>query len=516
MSGDRDPAGAGKPVGGAVRGYIVPGMPHPLLVPERSPAWRSIRDAFLRVRRDIETVDADLLLLYSTQWISVIGHQIQAHPAPEWVHVDPEWHDLGDMPYAFRMDAGFGAAYAEAARARGLHARAVAYHGFPIDTGTVVALALLNPHNRLPASVVSCNMYADRTETLVLGKAAADALRHAGRRAIAISVTNLSNRHFTEPIDPAADRISSLKDDEWNRKLLAILGEGRLEDVSQLARQFAAQANADQKLKAIWWLAALLGQHNGYRGRVFDYQPIWGTGAALVGLVPSATGGASLEFDEEDAESHAGDRSVLAARERPATTAATPRHADAAGAAATTPAGSGATTAAGADAAQTHAEPAAAGIPVPRQAAPTPDADRVCTDAAPAPVGAYPHARRAGDLVYLSGVGPRQAGTNAIPGGPVRDAGGRALAYDAGAQTRAVIENVRTILEAAGSSLERVLDVTVFLIDMERDFEAFNEVYAEHFEGIGATRTTVEVRALPTPIAVEFKVIASLDPEPHA
>ena len=130
------------------------------------------------------------------------------------------------------------------------------------------------------------------------------------------------------------------------------------------------------------------------------------------------------------------------------------------------------------------------------------------TDAAPTPVGAYPHARRFGELLFLSGVGPRQAGSNAIPGGPIHDAEGQALDYDVRAQTRAVIENVRIVLEAAGSSLDKVLDVTVFLVDMDRDFAGYNEVYAEYFTTIQAARTTVAIRALPTPISVEFKVIA--------
>ncbi len=132
------------------------------------------------------------------------------------------------------------------------------------------------------------------------------------------------------------------------------------------------------------------------------------------------------------------------------------------------------------------------------------------SSAAPAPVGAYPHARRHGDLLFLSGIGPRQAGSDAIPGGPVRDAEGRALDYDVRAQTRAVIQNLGAVLASAGSSLERILDVTVFLIDMERDFAAFNEVWAETFAAIQATRTTIAIRALPTPIAVEFKVIATV------
>ena len=130
------------------------------------------------------------------------------------------------------------------------------------------------------------------------------------------------------------------------------------------------------------------------------------------------------------------------------------------------------------------------------------------TPNAPNPVGAYPHARRVGDLLFLSGVGPRQPGTNAIPGGPIRDEHGQPLDYDIEAQTQAVIDNVRVILEAAGSSLEKVIDITAFLVDMDRDFKGYNKVYKTTFEPIQATRTTIAITALPTPIAVEFKVLA--------
>ncbi len=136
------------------------------------------------------------------------------------------------------------------------------------------------------------------------------------------------------------------------------------------------------------------------------------------------------------------------------------------------------------------------------------DADAVHASNAPRPVGAYPHSRRVGELLFVSGMGPRQPGTDAIPGGPISDPEGRPLPYDVRAQTRAVIDNVRRVLEASGSGLHEVVDVQVFLVDMKRDFAGFNEVYNELLGPIGPTRTTVEVGALPTPIAVELKVVA--------
>jgi len=133
--------------------------------------------------------------------------------------------------------------------------------------------------------------------------------------------------------------------------------------------------------------------------------------------------------------------------------------------------------------------------------------DIINTKKAPEPVGAYPHARKAGGLLFLSGVVPRKPGTKDIPG-VQKDVLGNVVWYDVAAQTESVIENNKIILEASGSSLEKVVDVQVFLTDMKRDFKTFNAVYAKHFSKIQATRTTIEVGALPTPIAVEFKVIA--------
>ena len=128
---------------------------------------------------------------------------------------------------------------------------------------------------------------------------------------------------------------------------------------------------------------------------------------------------------------------------------------------------------------------------------------------APEPVGSYPHARRVGDLLFLSGVGPRERGTKAIPGVSL-DESGRIVSYDIETQCRSVFKNVRYILEDAGSSWDKIVDVTVFLTNMKDDFATYNRVYAEYFADNQPCRTTVEVNKLPTPIAIELKVIATM------
>jgi 2-aminomuconate deaminase len=123
-------------------------------------------------------------------------------------------------------------------------------------------------------------------------------------------------------------------------------------------------------------------------------------------------------------------------------------------------------------------------------------------------VGAFPHAKRVGNLLFLSGIGPRKRGSKAIPGVTL-DAAGNVVDHDIEAQCHAVFENVRLVLEDAGSSWDRIVDVTVFLTDMKRDFETYNRLYATYFKDNRPTRTTIEVGALPTPIAIELKVIAT-------
>ena len=132
------------------------------------------------------------------------------------------------------------------------------------------------------------------------------------------------------------------------------------------------------------------------------------------------------------------------------------------------------------------------------------------TEKAPEPVGNYPHARKVGNLLFLSGVGPRKPGTNVIPG-VMMDGQGNAVGHDIEAQCHSVFENVRIILEESGSSWENLVDITVFLTNMQRDFDTYNQIYGDYFKNNQPCRTTVEISSLPTPIAIELKCIATID-----
>lgn len=136
-------------------------------------------------------------------------------------------------------------------------------------------------------------------------------------------------------------------------------------------------------------------------------------------------------------------------------------------------------------------------------------AEIIQSDQAPEPVGAYPHARKVGDLLFLSGVGPRKKGSKEIPGVELDEAG-NIISYDIETQCHSVFANVKAVLEASGSSWDKLVDVTVFLTNMKADFKIYNRIYADYFKDNQPCRTTVEINSLPTPIAIELKCIATL------
>ncbi len=465
--------------------YVVPGVPHTLLASDKNPGWKRLRESMERVRDEIAASDAEMILYFSTQWLTVLGYLFQADPNPKWTLVDHNWHEFGSVHYDFKVDSGFAHVYAEDVKAMGHYTRAVNYKGFPIDTGTVVAQKILNPGNRLPVSMASCNMYAEKQESLSIGQAAMRAIEKHGKRVAVVCVSGFSSRYHTEEIPFEKDHISSAKDDEWNRKILEILGEGNLEDVSEVAREYSRQANADMGFRGIWWLNGLAGKTNDFEGHVFGYEPVFGTGQAVVGLYPtralkSVPGWVNDEADLVERFSGA------PKRETPDKAGSSP-----------------------VDNAKRSSASAEVGDLDQIKTFEAPNSG-VNSSKAPPPVGPYPHAKRVGDFLFLSGVGPRKPGTKSIPGVHV-DESGKVIGHDVQIQTRSVLENIEAVLKEAGSSLQDVVDVQVYLTNMNRDFKNFNSVYGEYFGGgtkPSPTRTTVEVTALPTPICVELKVTA--------
>ncbi|MEO5985346.1 MAG: RidA family protein [Ferruginibacter sp.] len=131
------------------------------------------------------------------------------------------------------------------------------------------------------------------------------------------------------------------------------------------------------------------------------------------------------------------------------------------------------------------------------------------TEHAATPLGAYPHARKAGNLLFLSGIGSRNPADNSIPGLQLNNEGQK-IKYDIEAECHSVFKNVKAVLDASGSKWENIIDVTVFLTNMKVDFPVYNKIYGEYFKGVAACRTTVEVQSLPTPISIELKVIATI------
>ncbi len=453
--------------------YVVPGVPHTLLASEQNPGWARLRVAMENVRDEIANSDAEMILYFSTQWLTVLGYLFQADPNPKWTMVDHNWHEFGSVHYDFKVDADFARVYSKEVKEMGHYTREVNYRGFPLDTGTVVAQKILNPANRLPAAMASCNMYAEKQETLSIGQAAMRAIEKHGKRVAIVCISGLSARYHTEEVPFEKDFISSAKDDEWNRKILEILGEGNLEDVSEVAREYSRQANADMGFRGIWWLNGLVGKTNDFSGKVFGYEPVFGSGNAVVGLYPTRALKSVPDWVNDEADL------VERFANRPGAPAAVTDSADDAYGAAADASAVGA-----ADSIVTFQSPKSG----------------VNASKAPPPVGPYPHAKKVGDFLFLSGVGPRKPGTKDIAAGFEE-------------QTLAVFENIEAILKEAGSSLADVVDVQVYLTNMKKDFKTFNDVYSKFFGfegGPSPTRTTVEVTALPTPIFVELKVTAYL------
>ena len=275
------PAGAGadsQP--GVVAAFLVPGNPLPMLCPE-NPPWKVLVEGYQAARKAVAAAKPDVILLYSTQWIAVLDQLWQGKPRISGLHVDENWHEYGNLRYDLRIDVNLAKACVAAATEAGIKSKLVDYDSFPIDTGTIVANAFLNPDKEIPVLVAANNLYHDFDTTRRLAEIAVEQAIAQGKRVAVVAVGGLSGTTFREEIDPAQDHIASQSDDTWNRDILRLIEQARVEELNAEVGNFAQQAKADMGFKHLAWLLGAMGGR--YRKAVVcAYGATWGAGAAVV------------------------------------------------------------------------------------------------------------------------------------------------------------------------------------------------------------------------------------------
>ncbi|MBY0403125.1 MAG: hypothetical protein K2X66_04445, partial [Cyanobacteria bacterium] len=179
-----------------LKAYCVPGLPH--LVYSRpewgQKPWQDLKKAFASVAQQAQELEPEVLVIYSSQWISVLGHSYQACPNPVGYHVDENWYDLGDFPFSFPVDLNLTQRAEAFTQKEGFATKLVNYEGFPIDTGTLVTLKYFNPDNKIPVVIVSSNIYCSQEDSYRLGQAMGKAILDSGKQAVIINCSSLSHR----------------------------------------------------------------------------------------------------------------------------------------------------------------------------------------------------------------------------------------------------------------------------------------------------------------------------------
>ncbi|MGD9985404.1 hypothetical protein [Pseudonocardia sp.] len=264
-----------------VMAALVPGMPH-VLASEPAPSWARLGDAVRRTGDRLRAAGVQTVVMVSTQWFTVLGHQVQTDPHLVGEHCDENWYryDFGRQSYDITVDTELTLRWTDAIDARGLQARRTRYDGFPVDNGTITAMNLLDPEHRLRLALVSCNLYAGADVMRVLGEAALSAAGDLGRRIGVVVVSGLSSGLIQRWISPAEDRIAD-GHETWDRRMLDLIVDRKHGDVLDLREEYARAAQADSRLRVYPFLVGA-GVEGLESCELLEYGPIWGTGAAVV------------------------------------------------------------------------------------------------------------------------------------------------------------------------------------------------------------------------------------------
>jgi len=263
-----------------VSAFLVHGSPLPYLRSD-NPAWAGLDRGYRAAGAALAASRPDVIAVYSTQWLAVLDQLWQLKARIGGVHVDENWHEYGDLAFDLRIDTRLTRAVIEATPDFGVRSKGVAYDGFPVDTGTIVANNYLNPRGRLPLVIAANNVYHDWDTTARLGAAVVACAARLGRRVALVGVGGLSGTIFREEIDVARDHLASDADDKWNRRILKLLAAGDAAKLLAACPKFARAARVDMGFKHLAWILGGLGTR--YRGAtVHAYGPSWGAGAAVV------------------------------------------------------------------------------------------------------------------------------------------------------------------------------------------------------------------------------------------
>lgn len=266
----------GKVIGAA----WVPGLPF-ILQPEKSKKWAELTEGMEKLATHIKALKPDVVLVYSTQWFSVLGTSFQVRPQVKGLHVDENWYEWGDLPFDFKCDSTLGEKFAAAVTKKGFPTKTVDYEEFPIDTGTIVASRFLKQAGDIPVSIVSSWVYADADKSCQIGEAMREEILASGKKVFVLASSLLSTRYFTDEINPEDDRISNAEDEAWNQKILKVFQSGNLLEGRAVAEAYAKSGPRDMQFNAYHWLSGVLAK-DAFAGELLAYGPQWGTGAAVI------------------------------------------------------------------------------------------------------------------------------------------------------------------------------------------------------------------------------------------
>lgn len=268
---------------GVVGAWLVPGSP--LLVLKRDEArYAELRAGMQRVAREIAALEPDTLVIYSTRWFAVLDQLWQGRPRMAGLHVDENWHELGEVRFDLTTDVSLARVCVRAAERAGIASRLVDYAGFPVDSGTLTATALADPEGTLPTLVVANNLYHDFAKTRTLGELTAAQAAAQGKRVVVLAVGGLSGSEFRAEVPFADDRIASVTEDDWNRRILKLITERHTEELLRQLPDYAREAKVDMGFKHFAFALGALGGRLG-KTEVFAYGPQYGSGAAVVRLL---------------------------------------------------------------------------------------------------------------------------------------------------------------------------------------------------------------------------------------